>query len=164
MEASAGPALRRNFLAAMSHAACTVSVVTTDGPAGRAGVTVSAMASVSADTPQPTLLVCVHHLSHAAEAILGNAAFCVNVLRDDQSDISDHFAGRVFSFEDVRRPKPAPDIYLAAAAACGVRPARCLVVEDSDPGIAAAEAAGCQVLRVEGFVPDLRCRLGAPAA
>ena len=39
----------------MSHAACTVNVVTTDGVAGRHGVTVSAMVSVSADTPQPTL-------------------------------------------------------------------------------------------------------------
>ena len=78
----------------MSHAACTVSVVTTDGPAGRAGVTVSAMTSVSADTPQPTLLVCVHHRSAAAPAILANGVFCVNVLRDDQSYISEHFAGR----------------------------------------------------------------------
>ncbi len=78
----------------MSHAACTVSVVTTDGPAGRAGVTVSVMTSVSADTPQPTLLACVHHRSAAAAAILANGVFCVNVLRDDQSYISEHFAGR----------------------------------------------------------------------
>ena len=41
--------LRQRFLSGMSHAACTVNVVTTDGPAGRAGVTVSAMSSVSAD-------------------------------------------------------------------------------------------------------------------
>jgi hypothetical protein len=34
-----------------------------------------------------------------------------------------HFAGRVFSFEDVAHPKPAPDMYLAAAAACGAPPA-----------------------------------------
>ena len=52
------PELRQRFLTGMSNAACTVSVVTTDGPAGRFGVTVSAMASVSADTPKPTLLVC----------------------------------------------------------------------------------------------------------
>ena len=52
----------------MSHAACTVNVVTTDGPAGRHGVTVSAMVSVSADTPQPTLLVCIHQLSPLAAA------------------------------------------------------------------------------------------------
>ncbi len=86
--------LRLGFLGGMSHAACTVNIVTTDGPGGRAGVTVSAMASVSADTPKPTLLVCVHHESPAAALILVNKVFCVNILRDDQSYISDTFAGR----------------------------------------------------------------------
>jgi flavin reductase (DIM6/NTAB) family NADH-FMN oxidoreductase RutF len=86
--------LRQRFLNGMSHAACTVNVVTTDGPAGRHGVTVSAMVSVSADTPQPTLLVCVHHKSPVAAAVLENGAFCVNVLREDQSHISESFAGR----------------------------------------------------------------------
>ena len=88
------PALRERFLGGMSAAACTVNVVTTDGSAGRFGVTVSAMSSVSADTAYPTLLVCVHHLSPAAQAIIDNRVFCVNVLRDDQSYISDCFAGR----------------------------------------------------------------------
>src|SRR5271170_5339603 len=88
------PALRQRFLLGMSHAACTVNVVTTDGAAGRHGVTVSAMVSVSADTPQPTLLVCIHHRSAVAAAVLENGVFCVNVLRDDQAHISDNFAGR----------------------------------------------------------------------
>lgn len=86
--------LRQKFLDAMSHTACTVNVVTTDGSAGRAGVTVSAMSSVSADTPKPSLLVCVHHLSPAAEKIVANGVFCVNVLQDHQSHIADIFAGR----------------------------------------------------------------------
>ena len=86
--------LRDQFLQAMSRAAQTVNVVTTDGPAGRAGLTVSAMASVSADTPQPTLLVCVNHSSAAAATILANGHFVVNILRDDQSYIADAFAGR----------------------------------------------------------------------
>ena len=85
--------LRSDFINGMSHAACTVNIVTTDGDFGKAGVTVSAMSSVSADTPQPTMLVCVHHLSPAAEKILGNGVFCVNLLRDAQSFISDAFAG-----------------------------------------------------------------------
>lgn len=89
------PELRQLFLNGMSNAACTVSVVTTDGPAGRFGVTVSAMASVSADTEKPTLLVCIHTLSPAAKAIMANGVFCVNVLRDDQSYISDCFAGKL---------------------------------------------------------------------
>ncbi len=86
--------LKQLFFDGMSQAACTVNVVTTDGAAGRAGVTVSAMASVSADTPKPSLLICVHRQSPAASAILRNEVFCVNVLRDDQSYISDSFAGR----------------------------------------------------------------------
>ncbi|MEM7059234.1 MAG: LysR substrate-binding domain-containing protein [Pseudomonadota bacterium] len=88
------PDLRARFLAGMSHAAATVNVVTTDGPAGRSGVTVSAMSSVSADTPRPSLLVCVNRESSSAAAIRQNGVFCVNVLRNDQSYISDTFAGR----------------------------------------------------------------------
>jgi len=87
--------LRRDFLEAMSLTAATVNIVTTDGPAGRAGVTVSAMASVSADTAAPSLLVCLHRLGSVAPAILKNGVFCVNVLRADQAHISDVFAGRV---------------------------------------------------------------------
>ena len=89
------PSLRQRFIDGMSSAACTVNVVTTDGPAGRFGVTVSAMSSVSAEGERPTLLVCVHHASAAAKAILANGVFCVNVLREDQAAISDCFAGRV---------------------------------------------------------------------
>lgn len=85
---------RELFLDGMSHAACTVNIVTTDGPSGRSGVTVSAMTSVSADTLKPTLLVCIHYMSPTASKIIANGVFCVNVLRDDQSYISDTFAGR----------------------------------------------------------------------
>ncbi|MCG8503043.1 MAG: LysR substrate-binding domain-containing protein [Sphingomonadales bacterium] len=89
-----GPDLRTEFINGMSYAAATVNVVTTDGPAGRAGVTVSAMSSVSADTEKPTLLVCIDERSAAAEVLLENGVFCVNILHDDQSYISDTFAGR----------------------------------------------------------------------
>jgi len=53
-----------------------------------------------------------------------------------------HFAGRVYSAQDVTRGKPAPDLFLHAAQACGVAPARCAVVEDSRAGVEAANAAG----------------------
>lgn len=86
--------LRDDFLTAMSRAACSVNILSTDDVAGRAGVTVSAMASVSADTPKPTLLTCVHHRSTAAQKIIDNGCFVVNLLRDDQSYISETFAGR----------------------------------------------------------------------
>jgi flavin reductase (DIM6/NTAB) family NADH-FMN oxidoreductase RutF/DNA-binding transcriptional LysR family regulator len=89
------PNIRAQFIEGMSRAAFCVNVVTTDGPAGRAGVTISAMSSVSADGSEPTVLVCIHHQSKTAAAILENRTFCVNVLRDDQSDIADCFGGRV---------------------------------------------------------------------
>lgn len=98
MSEAIDPDLKAKFLGGMSHAASTVNIITTDGAAGRAGVTVSAMSSVSADTPKPTLLVCVHHKSPTAQMIIDNGVFCVNVLKDDQAYISDTFAGR---FKDV---------------------------------------------------------------
>lgn len=52
----------------------------------------------------------------------------------------------VVSATDVAAPKPAPDVYLAATARLGVRPAATLVVEDSPTGAAAALAAGCSVI------------------
>jgi flavin reductase (DIM6/NTAB) family NADH-FMN oxidoreductase RutF len=89
------PAVRAAFLDGMTLTACTVNIVTTDGPAGRYGATVSAMSSVSADGERPTLLVCMHHKVTAAAAIIDNGHFCVNVLRDGQARISDSFAGRL---------------------------------------------------------------------
>jgi len=53
-----------------------------------------------------------------------------------------HFEGKVFSAEDVRRGKPAPDLFLYAAKAMGVPPEACCVIEDSKPGLSAADAAG----------------------
>ncbi|HVZ01918.1 MAG TPA: HAD family hydrolase [Dongiaceae bacterium] len=59
--------------------------------------------------------------------------------------LSDRFAGRVFGAEAVAHGKPAPDLFLHAARAMGAAPERCLVVEDSGPGIAAGRAAGMTV-------------------
>jgi flavin reductase len=53
------------------------------------------MSSVSADTLRPSLLVCLHTEGRATPLIMQNRVFCVNVLRDDQSAISDLFAGRI---------------------------------------------------------------------
>jgi HAD superfamily hydrolase (TIGR01509 family) len=65
--------------------------------------------------------------------------------------LTDLFDGRAFSVDDVAWPKPAPDMYLAAAAACGTDPRDCVVVEDSVAGTRAGLAAGCRVL---GFAHD----------
>jgi HAD superfamily hydrolase (TIGR01509 family) len=57
----------------------------------------------------------------------------------------------VLSGQSIGRPKPAPDVYLAAAAACGAAPATCTVIEDSPTGARAAIAAGIPCL---GFAPE----------
>lgn len=86
--------LRQSFVEGMARAATFVSVITTDGEGGRYGVTVSSMTSVSADGAAPSLLVCVHHMSPAATAILKNRAFCANLLNAAQQGQSDIFSGR----------------------------------------------------------------------
>ncbi|MFT3812651.1 MAG: HAD family phosphatase [Acidovorax sp.] len=65
--------------------------------------------------------------------------------------LAPYFAGRVFSGHEMPASKPAPDVYLAAAAALAVPPGRCLVVEDTVTGVAAGVAAGATVV---GFCPD----------
>ena len=64
----------------------------------------------------------------------------------------ERFAGRIFSAYDVARGKPAPDLFLHAAARMGVSPAACAVVEDSRYGVQAARAAG---MRAFGFAGGL---------
>ena len=86
--------LRTAFMEGMSRAATFVAVATTDGEGGRAGVTVSSLTSVSADGEMPSLLLCIHHQSPAASAILKNRAFCANLLAEDQQDHANLFAGR----------------------------------------------------------------------
>lgn len=86
--------LRIDFLEGMSRAAATVNIITTAGAAGRVGLTVSAMTSVSADTSKPTLLVCINANSAGAAPIIANGVFAVNILSEAQAMISDVFAGR----------------------------------------------------------------------
>lgn len=86
--------LRSAFLEGMSRVASSVYIVTTDGPAGRGGVTVSAMTSISADGVAPTLLTCLNATSSILPLILENGCFCINLLRAGQSDLSDIFSAR----------------------------------------------------------------------
>jgi HAD superfamily hydrolase (TIGR01509 family) len=62
------------------------------------------------------------------------------------------FTGRLFSAQEVGRPKPAPDLHLYAASRMGVAPAACVVIEDSRFGIAGARAAG---MRTFGFTASM---------
>lgn len=73
----------------------------------------------------------------------------------DVTGLARHFGDRVFSGMELPRSKPAPDVYLQAAAALGADPVRCAVVEDSPAGVRAGVAAGARVL---GYCP------GGPAS
>lgn len=65
--------------------------------------------------------------------------------------------------EDAAREKPAPDLFLAVAAALDVAPGACLVVEDSVRGVAAARAAGMPVLAFTAYASGQSLRPGANA-
>jgi HAD superfamily hydrolase (TIGR01509 family) len=69
----------------------------------------------------------------------------------------DLLAPHIFSASQVKRGKPAPDLFLFAAEQMQVTPQRCLVIEDSLPGVTAARAAGMAVL---GFHGGSHCRPG----
>lgn len=64
--------------------------------------------------------------------------------------IAERFA-TILTRDDVSRGKPHPDLYLLAAERIGHAPSSCLAVEDSNPGVAAAHAAGAMTL----MVPDI---------
>ena len=74
--------------------------------------------------------------------------------------VFDAFEGRIFSGHEMPRSKPAPDVYLAAAAALDVDPARCAVVEDTVTGATAGVAAGATVF---GYSPGGLGHSGADA-
>lgn len=69
----------------------------------------------------------------------------------------DQLAPHIFSASQVKRGKPAPDLFLFAAGQMQAAPARCVVIEDSLAGVAAAVAAGMPVL---GFHGGSHCRPG----
>ncbi|MGW5126612.1 HAD family hydrolase [Streptomyces sp. NPDC004069] len=67
-----------------------------------------------------------------------------------RTGLYDRFAGRIYSATDVARGKPAPDLFLHAARQMGVDPAACVVIEDSQPGVRAARAAGMRAFGYAG--------------
>lgn len=114
---------RDAFIGAMRHVASTVTVVTTDGPAGRMGATVSAFTSLSADPP--SVLVCLKSDSRIAVAVRANGVFCVNVLPEDAVEVARVFAGALdtdqvdrFGDLDVTLAEEGPILPRATAFSC----------------------------------------------
>jgi flavin reductase len=91
--AAKAPAIsREQYRDAMARLGAAVTIVTTDGPGGRAGFTASAVCSVT-DSP-PTLLVCLNKSSSAAHAVHANGVVCVNTLAAGHEALSNLFGGR----------------------------------------------------------------------
>ncbi|MEE2951182.1 cob(II)yrinic acid a,c-diamide reductase [Fulvimarina manganoxydans] len=80
-----------DFRAAMRRFAASVCLVTTDGPAGRRGVTVTSSCSVSDDPP--TLLVCLNTSSPLNQRFEENGCFALNVLGHHDEKLARAFAG-----------------------------------------------------------------------
>ncbi len=68
----------------------------------------------------------------------------------EHTGIADLFSPRIFSADMVDRGKPAPDLFLHAAATLGMEPRHCVVVEDSANGVIAGKAAGMKVIGFTG--------------
>lgn len=68
----------------------------------------------------------------------------------DLTGLAPRVGDRLFTASEVAHGKPAPDLFLHAARRMGADPSRCLVIEDSLPGLEAARAAGMRMLRYTG--------------
>ncbi|MEF3088491.1 4-hydroxyphenylacetate 3-monooxygenase, reductase component [Enterobacter sp. 10-1] len=82
---------RLRFRDAMSSLSAAVNVITTEGDAGRCGITATAVCSVT-DTP-PSVMVCINANSAMNPVFQGNGRLCINVLNHEQEVMARHFAG-----------------------------------------------------------------------
>lgn len=82
---------RLHFRDAMANLPAAVNIVTTQGAAGRCGITATAVCPLT-DTP-PTLLVCINLNSAINPVFLKNQRMCINVLNPQQEEMARHFAG-----------------------------------------------------------------------
>jgi flavin reductase (DIM6/NTAB) family NADH-FMN oxidoreductase RutF len=86
------PVPAKDFREAMSQMTAAVHVITTAGAGGRAGLTASAVTSVS-DAPA-MMLACIQADSHTLAAIEANGHFCINTLSEADQAVAEIFAGR----------------------------------------------------------------------
>lgn len=81
---------KSQFRTAMSRLAAAVNIITTDGEAGRHGMTASAVCSVSDDPA--SVLVCINRSSRMSAVLVRNGLLCINVLSAEQEELSGIFA------------------------------------------------------------------------
>ncbi len=85
--------------------------------------------------------------------VASNGARDEIVLRLKLANLTEFFGDSIFSGLEVPHPKPAPDVFLAAARAFHLPPERCIVIEDSVPGVTAAVRAGMRVYGHAAITP-----------
>ncbi|MBV8753229.1 MAG: HAD-IA family hydrolase [Hyphomicrobiales bacterium] len=102
----------------------------------------------------PGIHECLDALAEASVCVASSASpnMLEQMLR--QARLWDRFAPNIFSAHEVKRGKPAPDLFLLAAARMAVLPAHCLIVEDSVAGVTAAKAAAMTAI---GFAGGCHC-------
>jgi flavin reductase len=136
------------FREGMARLGAAVNIVTTSGPAGRYGLTASAVCSVT-DTP-PTLLVCMKRSSRLRDFFHENGVLCVNALTADQQPLSAMFAGQTertmeerFEASEWKTLTTGAPVLLGAIASFDTRIAR--IVEVGTHTIFFCEVMGVQV-------------------
>ena len=95
-----------------------------------------------------------------ATALVTSAQRTVAESHLEKAGLAGHFTG-ITARDDVRLPKPAPDIYLEAARRLRVVPERCVALEDSSIGVTAAHAAGTMAFMVPDMLqpaPEIRAK------
>ena len=108
----------------------------------------------------------IPHLHDALDAIDARICVASSAAHDkifttlSRTGLYERFAPNIFSGTQVSRGKPAPDLFLFAAGQMAALPRRCVVIEDSVPGVTGALAAGMTVL---GFHGGSHCRPGDSA-
>lgn len=94
----------------------------------------------------------VHQQLNGKIAVASGADKPKVIMQLDKVGMLPFFGAHVFSGHDLPRTKPWPDVYLAAAASLDIAPQRCLVIEDSVPGLTAGVRAGATVW---GYCPPI---------
>lgn len=122
---------QRQFRHAMAHLPAAVSIVTTDGAAGRCGITASAVCSVT-DSP-PTVLVCLNRRSAMHDVFTRNGQLCINVLGGGHEALAMHFSG-----------------------ATGVAMAQRFAFHDWRPGVAGQPVLDDALVKLQGHVTDCK--------
>ena len=113
---------------------------------------------------QPTdgAAVLLDKLAPVIDICVASNAASHDVLRSlTTAGLIGYFEGRTFNADDVMNGKPAPDLFLKAAARFGREPSECIVLEDSPVGLTAAASAGMQAVGFCGHNPEDREQLAA---